>query len=78
MTDAKTILFKLNIDWQVFLTNPQEMCLQMIKEGMREGIKASAEVAEVENEGTYNGAGESTDYYTVDKKSILNLLNEIK
>lgn len=77
----KEILFKLNIDWETFLKAPNEMALQLIEAGMREGIKASAKAAkcvpiEYSKEQRQMGCPAKV-ICAVDKKSILKLLQEI-
>ncbi len=64
MDSASQILFKLNIDWEIFLSNPQELCLQMIKSGMEEGIRASANLVESQ--------------ILADDYEVLELLDQIK
>ena len=48
-----------------------EMMIEFAKLHVTEALKEASEKAECNNEGTYDRGGESTDYYVVDKDSIL-------
>ena len=66
----------LNINYPKLNNAIQEVMIEFAKLHVKMALLAASEKAICENEETYGGNGESMDYYTVNKKSILNAYPE--
>lgn len=73
MKNATEILLSANLNAEELLKDITGTCERMIKLGMVEGIKASSEEADVKKR-----KRKGIESVSVNKKSILILLNQIK